>query len=185
MRDHFFYRQFRHALELQQAGGSLLGEIAQIRRLLSGQADAAHFGIGEFENALRHQRIAGKSGEAIEDGHGRFAVQLLIEDRLRQRVKRGLAILHAEWADPLDDRGHHGVGFLQVVDCFAHRSWLLDSSWMGSKFSIWANKWRIYSAESRAPARPSRCWTGDAPVSPSNNSRIHEGEWKYTSCLEG
>src|SRR6266849_6369370 len=50
------------------AGRGLLGEIAQIRRLLSGQPDAAHLGIGQFENARRRQRIAGKRGESIEDG---------------------------------------------------------------------------------------------------------------------
>jgi len=125
MRDHFFFRQFRHTLELQQAGLRLLGEIAQIRRLLAGQPDAAHFGIGEFENALRRQGIAGKGGESIENGRGRFAVQLLIEDRFSQRVKRGLAKLHPERTDALDNRGHDGVGFLQVVDRFAHRYRLL------------------------------------------------------------
>src|ERR1039458_6130637 len=130
MRYHFFFRHFRHALELQQAGCSFLGEVAQIRRLLPGQPDATHFGIGQFENALRGQRVAGKSGEAIEDGHGRFAVQLLIEDRLGEGMKGGLVKLHAAWPYALDNRGQHGVGFLQVTDCkvvgrFAHRLWLL------------------------------------------------------------
>src|ERR1035438_9973671 len=86
--------------------------------------------VGQFENALRGQRIAGQSGEAMEDGHGRFTVQLLIEDRLGQGVKRGLAKLHAARPYALDNRGQHGVGFLQVTDCkvvgrFAHRRWLL------------------------------------------------------------
>ena len=125
MRDHFFFRQFRQALELQQASRGLLGEITQIRRLLPRQPDPAHFGIGQFANALGRKRIASQRSEAIEDGRGCFAIQLLIKNRLGQGMKRGFAESHATWPDALDNRGQHGVGFLEVINCFAHGRWLL------------------------------------------------------------
>jgi hypothetical protein len=63
---------------------------------------------------LRGQWVSGSGGEAIEDGGGGFAVQLLIEDLLSQRMKGGLAKLQAARSDALDDRGQYGIGFLEV-----------------------------------------------------------------------
>ena len=116
--DDFFFRHLSHALELQHSGSGLLGKIAEIGRFLAREANDTHFGIREFENALRRQRVAGARGEAVKDSGGSFAVQLLIQDRLGQRVKRGLTKLHAAGSDALDDCGESGIGLLEVIDCF-------------------------------------------------------------------
>src|SRR5262249_14920404 len=95
--------------------------VAKVGSLLFGEADGTHFRIAELEDAPGSQRVSGRSREAVENRHRGFAVQLLVENSLRQAVKGGLAVFHTEGSDALNQGPHDGIGFAEVENRFSHR----------------------------------------------------------------
>ena len=87
------------------------GQVAQGLDLVAGDAGGAKRLVGGVEQELGCGIAAEVLAHATMDGGRGLAVQLLVEDRLEQRLEgRGRGIEpHREWSDALDQRGEFRV----------------------------------------------------------------------------
>ena len=118
--DHFVVGQFVKPRKLKQARRRLRSQILQVRRLLLGQTRASQLRIAQLQNAFRSERLTGERGEALEDGRGRVAIELLVDDRLRQTAKLRRTILHTARPDAFNDGTQDRVGLLKVNNSLSH-----------------------------------------------------------------
>ncbi len=87
------------------------GQVAQRLDLVAGDAGGAQGLVGRVEQKLRRGIAAKILAHAAVDGGRGLAVQLLVEDRLEQRLEgRGRGIeAQGEGAGAIDERGELGV----------------------------------------------------------------------------
>src|ERR1700693_2939236 len=122
--DDFFVRQFVQSRKVEQPSRRLDRQVFQICRLLLRQANASQLLITEFENALGSKRLARERREALENGHRRLAVQLLVDNRLGHTAKLWYAILHAARAHALDNGAQDGIALFQMVHSLSHNLYI-------------------------------------------------------------
>jgi len=89
-------------------------------RLLFRQSDATQLLIAELKDAFRTERLAGKRGEAFKNRCRGLAIQLLVDDRLRQAGKLRRSKFHAAWAHAVNNGTQDRIGFLEVMESLSH-----------------------------------------------------------------
>jgi len=96
------------------------GKVSERFDLVARNAAGAEWFVGRVEQELGCWVAAEKLADPAMDGGGGFAVQLLVKDGFKQRLKERRRSIDAEseWADAMDECGELEIVRAQVRDCF-------------------------------------------------------------------